>query len=159
MTLTELKQTLAAHPDLPLRFVLPDGQLVPAHAHVTEVARVDKHFVDCGGTRRAESYCRLQVWVADDTDHRLPAAKLHRILGLAAPLLPQESLPVDVEYEAGYIAQFPLESLAPENGELLLRLGVRHTACLAPDKCGVTPSAQRPIDFSVFPVRPPARCC
>ena len=86
MTLTELKQTLAAHPDLPLRFVLPDGQLVPAHAHVTEVARVDKHFVDCGGTRRAESYCRLQVWVADDTDHRLPAAKLHRILGLAGRL-------------------------------------------------------------------------
>ena len=111
------------------------------------------------GTRRAESHCRLQVWVADDLDHRLAAGKLHRILGLAAPLLPQESLPVDVEYEAGYIAQFPLESLAPVNGELHLRLGVRHTACLAPDKCGVPPSAPRPIDFSVFPVRPPARCC
>lgn len=159
MTITEFKQTLVAHPNLPLRFVLPDGQLVPAHAHVTEVARVDKHFVDCGGTRRTESFCRLQVWVAEDTEHRLVAGKLHRILGLASPLLPQESLPLDVEYEAGYIAQFPLESIAPVDGELHLRLGVRHTACLAQDKCGVTPPTPQPINFSVFPVRQPARCC
>lgn len=158
MNLTEFKQTLAAHPGLPLRFVLPDGQLVPAHAHVTEVARVDKHFVDCGGTRRAESFCRLQVWVAEDLAHRLVADKLHRILGLAAPLLPQESLPVDVEYEAGYIAQFPLESAAPVQGELHLRLGLRHTACLAQDKCGVTPPAPKAIDFSIFPARQPYRC-
>lgn len=158
MTITEFKQTLVAHPTLPLRFVLPDGQLVPAHAHVTEVARVDKHFVDCGGTRRTESFCRLQVWVADDLHHRLAAGKLHHILLLAAPLLPQESLPLDVEYEAGYIAQFPLASIAPVGDELHLRLGVRHTACLAPDQCGVTPSAPQPINFSVFPVRQPARC-
>jgi hypothetical protein len=159
MTLTEFKQTLVAHPTLTLRFVLPDGQFVPAHAHVTEVARVDKHFVDCGGTRRMDSFCRLQVWVADDTQHRLAAGKLHHILMLAAPLLPQESLAVDVEYEAGYIAQFPLETVAPVDGELHLRLGVRHTDCLAPDKCGVTPAAARPRDFSVFPVRPATRCC
>ena len=159
MNITEFKQALASHPTLPLRFVLPDGQHVPAHAHVTEVARVDKHFVDCGGTRRTESFCRLQVWVAEDTEHRLVAGKLHRILGLAAPLLPQESLPVDAEYEAGYIAQFPLESIAPVDGELHLRLGVRHTACLAQDKCGVTPPVLQPINFSVFPVRQPARCC
>ena len=52
MTLSEFRDQLAAHPDAILRFLLPDGTAVPSHAHVTEVARVDKHFVDCGGTRR-----------------------------------------------------------------------------------------------------------
>ena len=53
MTLVEFKQILAAHPGHTLRFVLPNGEAIPPHAHVTEVARVDKHYVDCGGTRRA----------------------------------------------------------------------------------------------------------
>ena len=50
MKLTELKSHLARHPNLNIRFALPNGEQVAAHAHVTEVALIDKKFVDCGGT-------------------------------------------------------------------------------------------------------------
>ena len=42
MKLNELKTTLSQHPEATLRFVLPNGESVPAHAHVTEVARIEK---------------------------------------------------------------------------------------------------------------------
>jgi hypothetical protein len=137
MKLTELKAALASHPDSHLRFLLPDGRAVPAHAHVTEVARIDKRFVDCGGTLRTDAMCRLQTWVADDLHHRLRAGKLLAILGKAASVLQSEDLEVDIEHQAGWISQFPLESVEVRNGELVLRLTERHTACLAEDKCKV----------------------
>ena len=28
----------------------PDGAFVPPHFHITEVGKVEKHFIDCGGT-------------------------------------------------------------------------------------------------------------
>lgn len=137
MKLTELKAALARHPDSHLRFLLPDGRAIPAHAHVTEVARIDKRFIDCGGTLRTDAMCRLQTWVADDLHHRLRAGKLLGILGKASSVLQSEALDVDVEYEAGWISQFPLESIEERNGELIFRLTERHTACLAEDKCKV----------------------
>lgn len=135
MNLDEFKILLGQSPDLNLRFVLPDGTRVPAHAHVTEVARIDKRFVDCGGTLRNDVYCRLQVWVADDLHHRLSSRKLLGILTKAAGLLQSETLEVDVEYEAGWISQFPLTEAETTATELLVQLGARHTACLAEDQC------------------------
>ena len=76
MKLLELKYILAARPEARLRFLLPNGEFAPAHVHVTEVARVDKRFIDCGGTLRTESFCRLQTWHAQDVEHRLTAGKL-----------------------------------------------------------------------------------
>src|SRR5207244_3734316 len=90
MKLAELKPQLAQNPDLPVRFRFPNGQPAPAHAHVTEVARIDKQFVDCGGTFRNQSMCRLQTWVADDYDHRLKAGVLLKILDKGASLLKTE---------------------------------------------------------------------
>ncbi len=135
MKLNELKASLAGHPDLNLRFVLPNGVAVPEHAHVTEVARIDKRFVDCGGKLRSDALCRLQTWVADDLHHRLVAGKLLGILNKAAAILQSDDLEVDIEHEAGWISQFPVESVSAVNGELVFRLGVRHTACLAEDQC------------------------
>jgi len=40
MKLAELKPQLAQNPDLPVRFNLGNGESIPAHAHVTEVARI-----------------------------------------------------------------------------------------------------------------------
>ena len=147
MKLDEFKAHLARHPGLPVRFVLPDGVPVPAHAHVTEVARIEKHFIDCGGTRRADAYCRLQTWVADDLDHRLTSDKLLGILTKAAPLLQTEDLEVDVEHELEFITQFPLASLVPVEGEIQVRLTRRHTDCLAKELCTPPLSAAQPIAF------------
>jgi hypothetical protein len=135
MKLTELKSELERHPAANIRFALPNGETIPAHAHVTEVARIDKRFVDCGGTLRADSHCRLQTWFSDDFDHRLTAGKLSKILALASQVLGPDDLEVDVEHEVGFISQFPLESVTVSNGELVLNLTQRHTACLAPEKC------------------------
>ena len=152
MKLNELKAGLARHPELNLRFILPGGALIPAHAHVTEVARLDKHFVDCGGTRRTSAFCRLQTWVADDEHHRLPAGKLLGILEKAAPILQTDDLDVDIEHEVGFISQFPVETLDAVNGELRLGLTARHTACLAEDQCkrpppGLAAFSPEPIHF------------
>jgi len=75
MRLSELKNLPAEQPEARLRFRLPNGEFTPAHIHITEVARVDKRFMDCGGTLRMESYCRLQTWHANDGEHRLTAGK------------------------------------------------------------------------------------
>jgi hypothetical protein len=137
MTVRELTDLLAAYPGAALHLMLPDGAFVPEHFHVTEVGRVQKDFIDCGGTVRSSVGCVLQVWVADDVAHRLDAARLGSILRLAAPVLKGDDLPVAVEYEAGVVAQYPVAGAEVTPGGLLFHLGVRHTECLAPDRCGV----------------------
>jgi hypothetical protein len=141
MNLQAFKRELAEHQDLPVRFILPDGASVAAHAHVTEAARIDKHFIDCGGTVRTETYCRLQTWVHTDVDHRLVAKKLLGILNKAADILKSEELTVDVEHEVNYISQFPVTRVTPDITELRIELGVRNTACLAMDLCCPQPPA------------------
>jgi hypothetical protein len=135
MKLSHFKESLLASPDAFVRFRLPSGELSPAHAHVTEVARITKTFIDCGGTLRDDSSCRLQTWVADDYDHRLTAGKLAKILDKAASFLGQEDLEMDVEHDVGFVTQFPVESVKSVENELIIHLQGRHTACLAPELC------------------------
>lgn len=142
MKLNELKAALARHPETTLRFVLPNGESVPAHAHVTEVARIEKRFIDCGGTLRNDLMCRLQTWTANDYEHRLTAGKLLGILNKAGSFLTTDDMEVDVEHEVQFISQFPLESIEVDGSQLLLKLTERHTACLALDKCLPQPKTQ-----------------
>jgi hypothetical protein len=161
MKLSDLKNVLAARREAHLRFLLPNGEFAPAHVHVTEVARVDKRFIDCGGTLRTDAVCRLQTWHANDVEHRLSAGKLMKILAKAEGVLLTDDLEVDVEHEVGFISQFPLESVEATPGEIILRLGVRHTACLAEDKC--LPPAKvsefDPMKFDFESKRPTGKCC
>ena len=126
---------LKQNPALNLRFVLPDEGIVPAHAHITEVGRVDKTFFDCGATFRKTSFLCLQAWVADDTDHRLPAGKLADIIDRAAPLFQGDDLDVELEYEDGFISQFPVHSVSIDGEWAVITLGTKHTDCLAKDIC------------------------
>jgi Family of unknown function (DUF6428) len=161
MKLHELKNILAQNPPAQVRFRLPNGDFTPAHGHVTEVARIDKRFIDCGGTLRNDSLCRLQTWFADDVDHRLTAGKLAKILTKAESLLLTDDLDVDVEHEVGFITQFPIESVEVTNNEIIFRLAERHTACLAMEKClppAVPVSEFNPLKFN-FTETPPAKCC
>lgn len=53
MKISEIKKILA---DLQaVNFRLPDGSYLPPHFHVTEIGKVSKHFIDCGGTERQET--------------------------------------------------------------------------------------------------------
>jgi len=76
MTVSQLKAALAAAPDLPLTVVWTDGEAIEPHFHATEVGRVQKDCVDCGGTVRRLVTCLLQTWMGHDVDHRITGRKL-----------------------------------------------------------------------------------
>ena len=139
MKINELKSVLRALSPLSVGIVLPAGGRVPAHFHVTEVGHVAKKFVDCGGTFRADETCVLQTWIGSPRDdgHRLTAGRLAKILDLARPILPATDLPVEVEYEAEVISQFPLAEAKVEGSTLVLHLVHKHTDCLAKERCGI----------------------
>src|SRR3954453_11336291 len=109
MKLHELKAALAAHPDALPRFIMPDGDTIPAHYHVTEVGHVAKRFIDCGGKLHDRTdTCLLQTYVADDVDHRLNAGTFAKILDLGAQVLPHDNVEVELEYEDCAITQSPI---------------------------------------------------
>ncbi len=137
MKLSTLKQHLAALPTISFR--LPNGSSVPAHFHVTEVGRVFKHFIDCGGTERTETVAAFQLWEAGDYDHKLAPQKFLHILDLSRKVLGDEDLEIEVEYQQGTVGKFGLDF----DGENFL-LTAKQTACLASDACGVSATASKP---------------
>ena len=136
MNVQKFNHLLASNPSAALYVMLPNGEFVPDHFHITEVGRVHKQFIDCGGTRRESFSCALQVWVANDTDHRLNSTKLSQIMKVAAGLV-SDDMPLVVEYGSETVANYPLGDVEVTPKGLLLVLGAKPTACLAPDKCGV----------------------
>lgn len=140
MKVSEFNTHLLSAAESEMRFVFPDGDTIPLHAHVTEVGRVDKQFIDCGGTVRSVSHCTLQVWVAaNDEEHRFAPGKLARVMGMAAPVLRDDDLEVEVEFEdCGGISQYPILSAEAADERLIFRLGTKHTDCLAKEACGLT---------------------
>lgn len=133
-----VKDMLGLLEELPsLSFMLPSGELIPAHFHITEVGRVQKDFIDCGGTTRQSISCLLQVWTSHDVEHRLSAGKLASILKLAEKVLGSDDLPIEIEYGADVAAQYMITDIQMQDGNLMFYLGGKKTDCLAPDKCGV----------------------
>lgn len=136
MKLSEIKNHLGTA--VSVNFVLPTGEYVPEHFHVTEVGLVTKHFIDCGGTVRNEKVANFQLWNANDVDHRLKPKKLLDIISLSEKILGIEDLEIEVEYQTGTIGKYELDF----NGNDF-ELIPKQTACLAMDKCGVPPSKQK----------------
>lgn len=138
MKLHELKSFLSQHPDSAPRFLLPDGDAIPAHFHITEVGHLTKRFIDCGGILHdRRDTCLLQTYVADDLDHRLNAATFAKILDLGTAVLPSEDVEVEVEYDGCVTAQYPLRSAHFAGETVDLQLEAKHTDCLAKEKCGI----------------------
>jgi len=115
-----------------IAFQLPNGALVPNHFHVTEVGKITKHFIDCGGTVRNEEVVNFQLWNANDYDHRLHPEKLLNIIELSEKTLKIEDSEIEVEYQAETIGKFGLEF----DGKNFL-LTSKQTDCLAKDACGI----------------------
>lgn len=136
-----------------LVFLLPDGTSVPAHFHLTEAGLVTRHFVDCGGTVRTERAMSLQLWVAHDVAHRLSPQKLKDIINKSEPILGNEDLDVEVEYQGATIGRYGLEW---RDGTF--RLLPTHTDCRASDKCGI-PEKPRLQLADLGPVRQKENAC
>jgi len=158
MKLSELKKTLSENACRNIRFILPTGTKIPPHAHVTEVALIEKKFIDCGGIFRTDSLCHLQTWFADDTDHRLTAGKLLAIFEKSASFIDADELEVDVEHEAPFVSQFPIEKVEVDGEAFNLRLGVKHTACLAEDRC-LPPKLNKINVLEPLPSFKERKCC
>lgn len=135
MKISEFKKHLELHPEHELCFVLDDGGRIEAHAHITEVGRTDRRFIDCGGTIRRTAACTLQAWVADDTDHRLLPGSLAAILGKAEPIFDGEDLDVEIEYEDCNLSQFPITRVNAADGVLAFHLTEKKADCLAKEVC------------------------
>jgi hypothetical protein len=130
MKLSELKNKLTTLDAV--NFILPNGNAVPAHFHVTEVGQINKHFIDCGGTIRNEKAVNLQLWEANDFDHRLAPQKLKDIIALSEKVLGIEDAEIEVEYQSDTIGKYGLDF----NGKEFLLVN-KNTNCLASDKCGI----------------------
>lgn len=130
MKLSEVKEKLNSLETI--SFALPNGELVPNHFHVTEVGKITKNFIDCGGTVRQEKVVNFQLWNANDYDHRLHPEKLLNIIELSEKVLQIGDHEIEVEYQADTIGKFGLDF----DGKNFV-LTNKQTDCLAPDKCGI----------------------
>jgi Family of unknown function (DUF6428) len=106
MKLSELKACLSELDHLAI--ARADGNLIPPHFHVTEVGLNTRHFIDCGGKVHSIKAVNLQIWVADDLDHRLPPHKLLNIIAASEELFGGEDLDVEVEYQTDTIGRYGL---------------------------------------------------
>lgn len=129
MELSELKKALGHLEELV--FELPNGRLVPSHFHVTEIGRVHKDFIDCGGTIRHEELISMQLWESVDVEHRLAPARLLKIIAMSETGLEMNDAEIEVEYQASTIGKYGLDF---RDGKL--KLTNKRTACLASDACG-----------------------
>lgn len=140
MLLSEIKTVLKQVNSI--EFLLPNGDTVPAHFHVTEVGHISKHFIDCGGTERFENVVSFQLWSADDYDHRLSASRLIEIINLSEKALHLKDDQIEVEYQGDTIGKYGLEF----NGRQF-QLTAKKTDCLAKDNCGI-PTSKPKIKLS-----------
>ncbi len=140
MKLQELKQELLNLNEI--QFQLENGTKIPPHFHLTEIGAITKHFIDCGGTERMEKIINLQLWYANDTEHRLTPKKLIDIIQLAEQKLHIDNLEIEIEYQAETIGKYNLKI---ENGYFVLVN--KYTDCLASDSCGI-PQEKRKVKLS-----------
>ena len=131
-------------------FQLPKGELVPNHFHVTEVGKITKHFIDCGGTERNEEVVNFQLWNANDYDHRLHPDKLLNIIELSEKVLKIADLEIEVDYQAETIGKCGLDF---EGKNFLLIKN--QTDGFAKDKCGI-PTEKKKVKLSTLNDEP---CC
>src|SRR6266581_4441537 len=134
MTFHDLENALEANPELLPRFVLPNGDYVPQHAHVTEVGHVIRNFIDCGGLTGKEEKVVLQTHVGSDTDHRLRSDRFAKIPRLGNRVIPSADLDVDVEYDCCVVAQYPIAQAIPDDDHLNLILQRGRTQCRARER-------------------------
>lgn len=136
MKLSAFKNLLQSHRDKQFRLVLPNQNAIPVSFHITEVAHIQKRFIDCGGKLHTTHTCQLQAWVWTDAEHRLLSGKMADVLNLAKNVLPEgQDLDIEIEYEDATISQYPVAGFAVTSDAVVLNLAFKHTDCLAKERC------------------------
>lgn len=153
MKLSEFSRVLKGLNEI--AFKLPNGQLVPEHFHVTEVGKINKHFIDCGGTVREEEKISFQLWEENDYNHRLHPEKLDHIIKLSQEKLKLPDAEIEVEYQGESINKFHLDF----DGKSFLLVNTQ-TDCLAKENCGI-PASKPKVKLSELQntCAPGSGCC
>ncbi|NND15372.1 MAG: hypothetical protein HKN89_03505 [Eudoraea sp.] len=155
MKLSEVKQALQGVDKV--EFQLPNGKMVPAHFHVTEIGEINKNFIDCGGTIRKDQSVSFQLWSSIDFHHRLSSEKLQSIIDLSVDKLGIGDHEVEVEYQSDTIGKYSLDFDGKQ-----FRLVSKRTDCLAKDDCGI-PGFKKKVNLSNLVVEnccePSSGCC
>lgn len=151
MKLSEFKNHLSTLKNI--NFVLPNGNFVPRHFHITEAGLVTKHFIDCGGDVHTEKTIVLQIWVAEDYEHRLKPTGLLNIFNISKGVLGDEDLEVEVEYQTETIGIY---KLAFQTEHFVLQ--PKFTDCLAKVTCGI-PETKLELANESSCCKPGGGCC
>jgi len=140
MNLSEFKKALKDQ-EYPT-FKLENGRTLAPHFHLTELGKVTKDYLDCGGKLRKETWLNLQLWEADDYEHRLSATKLLGIIRKTERQLAlDDTLDLEIEYQGATIGRY---ALAQERDTFIL--GAKQTDCLAKDACGIPDAVSLPLE-------------
>ena len=138
-----------------IAFQLPNGELVPSHFHVTEVGKITKDFIDCGGKVRSESVINFQLWEENDYNHRLHPEKLVKIIELSEKIFKFSDLEIEVEYQGKEtIGKYNLDF---DGTNFLLTTKV--TACLAKDECIIPNPIIDAVQSVTSCCSPSSGCC
>ena len=130
MKLSEFKKHLKLNASI--NIINSSGETVPAHFHITEIGLVSKKFIDCGGDAHTDKVVSMQIWVDEDTDHRLQPEKLLNIINLFEKVIEAQDLDIEMEYQTETIGKYEVGF----DGRNFLLIP-KHTDCLAKDKCMV----------------------
>lgn len=150
MKISEFKSRLEQVENFTIQ--LPNGTMIPAHFHITEMGLLTKNFIDCGNTIREEKYITFQVWLAGDLDHRLEPSKVFKIINASKNLIGDADLELEVEYQTeSTIGKFGLDFA---NGKFILT--PKETTCLANDHCGIPMDK---IKASIGEIKEKVACC
>ena len=154
MKLSEFKQKLSAVNAL--NFILPNGNFIPRHFHITAAGLSTKHFIDCGGKTHTYKTAVVQIWVAQDFEHRLKPFGLLNIFNLSKNILDNDDLEIEVEYQTETVGIYQL-GMQNENFTLL----PKQTDCLAKSNCGV-PETKNELQLEIAETaccKPGGGCC
>lgn len=131
MNLEQFKEHLAGLVEI--NFLLENGNSVPSHFHITEMAVVNKNLIDCGGNVRKQQSISFQLWVYNDSWHRLTSTKLLDIIQKAETSLLVENSEVFIEYQGDTVGIYALDF---KEGSFILK--PTFTDCADKEACGLT---------------------
>ena len=150
MKLSQFKSALQlAKPESNPQFLQISGLPIEVHYHITEIGLILKNYVDCGGVVRQERKASMQIWLANDTEHRLTTEKLIGIIEKSEQLFGLKDEDLEVEYQGQTIETYGL--VIQDFGFQFI---AKHTTCLAPGHCGI-PNELLPTDMQT----PQSSCC
>ncbi len=128
MKLQELKGMLMKIENINIE--LPNGKLLDAHFHVSELTSISKKSIDCGGELHTEKNISLQIWIADDVEHRLSPDALLGIISTSEEKLALTNEEIQVEYQSETLGLYGVTFV----GDRFVLTNTRAT-CKAMDSC------------------------